>query len=481
MRVGQLSAIDFVSKVLASLLGFVATIYFARVLGADTLGTYYLILSVVGWMSLFGTMGIGSGLVKRISEGTETGEYLSAGGLSMAIFFILISGVLFGLQGVLDSYVGVPAYTSVIGLLCVGLAGSFVDAVLQGQRLVHIYSLLKPVRRAVRSLFQVGAVILGLELTGLVTGYAFGGVIAVLLGVVFISFNLKIPKRTHFESLFNYAKYAWLGQLKSKTFNRADILILGVFVVPSLVGVYAIAWNIAGFLAIFSSSISSALFPEVSNVSTQIGVEESTGIVQDAIGYAGLITLPGFVGSIILGENILSLYGQEFTQGSFILILLIAASVVYDYQKIAVSTLSAIDRPDLSFRVNAVLVISNVILNVVLIYSFGWIGAAVATLLSAGLSLAVGYLLLIKMIDVSFPIRSVSTQVISALVMGVAVVGVERLLIVLDIRTMRALASVALVLFGASTYLIVLLVISPRFRETVLTNLDPITTRIDIR
>lgn len=476
MRIGQLSAIDFLSKLTASLLGFVATIYFARVLGAGALGTYYLLLSVVGWLSLLGSMGVGGGLIKRISEGSDESEYLSAGVAIMGGFLIVLCVLLFVFRGTLNTYIGVPAFGFVVVLLSVGLAGSFVDAALQGQRLVHIYSLLKPVRRAIRTVVQIAAVVAGFELTGLVAGYALGGVVAVGLGLFFLSVNITLPRREHFESLVNYAKYAWLGQLKSKTFNQADVLILGAFVVPSLVGIYSIAWNIAGFLSIFSSSISSALFPEVSNISADTNIEESASIIRKALAYAGLITIPGFAGGVILGENLLAVYGQEFVQGSFILILLIGASVIYDYQKVIVSVLGAIDRPDLAFRVNGILIASNIILNVVLIYLFEWVGAAVATLTSAGISLAFGYYTLQGLVNIDFPIHHITRQIASTAVMVFAVLSAERLLGAYNVVTMRALPTVSLVLFGATVYVLSLLTISAEFRQTVFDNVRPFVT-----
>lgn len=76
MRVGQTSLVHFLFNIFASLLGFVATIYFARVLGAGVIGEYALILSVVLWLQLGVMMGIPNSLIKRISEGSDEGHYV---------------------------------------------------------------------------------------------------------------------------------------------------------------------------------------------------------------------------------------------------------------------------------------------------------------------------------------------------------------------------------------------------------------------
>lgn len=477
MRVGQLSAIDFASKVLSSLLGFAATIYFSRVLGPSVLGTYYLIFSVVGWLSLVGRVGVQSALVKRISEDEEPDAYLAAGGLILIGITAVLAVVLVALRGPVNDYLGESGFEFVLALVVVALVWTYVDSTLQGQRLVHVSSMLKPVRRALRTAIQIGLVIAGFGIGGLIAGYALGGVLAIVIGLLFVSLEFERPRREHFESLFDYAKYAWLGQLKGRTFDQADIFVLGFFVTSALVGVYGVAWSLAGFLSIFSSSIVAALFPHVSNLSSKAGIRESKGIVTDAFAYAGLITIPGLFGGVLLGGNVLAIYGSEFVRGTAVLGLLIAASLLHDYEGVIVGVLGALDRPDLAFRVNATLVVSNVVLNVALISVFGWIGAAVATLLSVALSLALGYYILNELLDISLPVAQIGRQVVAAALMAFTILGAERALEAYGVNTMRAVPTVSLVFFGAGVYALVLLAISETFRRTVFGNLLPFLRR----
>ncbi len=73
MRPGQTSAVVFVAKVVGSALWFAATIIFARLLGAEVLGIYGLVLTLVAWLQAGATMGFGSAITKRLSEGDERG------------------------------------------------------------------------------------------------------------------------------------------------------------------------------------------------------------------------------------------------------------------------------------------------------------------------------------------------------------------------------------------------------------------------
>lgn len=474
MRLGQTSVIFFTSRITASILGFVATIYFARLLGADPLGIYYLVIGVVSWLAIAGTIGISSAVTKRVSEGDERKKYTTAGFSLIAFLFVILSIGLLLLRSHVNNYIGYPATKYIVLILLVTLGWSMVSSLLSGLHLVHLKGVLSPVRTGSQSLLQVGAVAAGLGLTGLFIGYVAGLGLAILIGSMFVFGRLRgiqLPETHHYRSLFDYAKFSWLGNLESKMFNYTDVIILGFFVPSALIGIYSIAWNIAMFLILFSSSISATLFPEMSKLSANDDLPSVTNLLKDALSYAGLLLIPGFVGGVILGERILRIYGDEFTQGTAILGLLIVAGLVRAYQKQLLSTLNAIDRPDLSFRANALFVVVNLSLNVALIYLYGWLGAAVATVLSVAVSLVVAHRYLSLIIQYAIPYVEIGRQWAAAILMGVIVYGGLRVENIYGVIGHNAATVVLLVGLGAGVYFVTLLGISPDFRTTVDRNL----------
>lgn len=72
------SVISLFSTIALTIIGFVSTIYFAHILGPAPLGAYFLFLAYFGIFNLVGDGGFGGAAVKRISEGKESNEYLSA-------------------------------------------------------------------------------------------------------------------------------------------------------------------------------------------------------------------------------------------------------------------------------------------------------------------------------------------------------------------------------------------------------------------
>jgi len=305
----------------------------------------------------------------------------------------------------------------------------------------------------------------------MLVGYVIGGIIVGVIGLYWVSTRPTRPGRRHFRSLFNYAKYSWLGGLKGRTFNDIDILILGVFVPTSLVGVYAVAWSLAKFLTLFARAIRQTLFPEISFKSVQETEQAAAGLVEDSLAYTGLIAIPGFVGGTILAERILRLYGPEFVQGAVVLGLLIFAVVIHSYQKQLLNALNAIDRPDIAFRINAIFIALNAGLNVILIQQYGIEGAAIASILSVLVILVLTHRALARILDFSVPIGEISRQISAAIVMGITVWFSLEAIQVYNMIGNNAITVFLLVMCGATIYFLTLLAISPYFRATINRNL----------
>jgi len=472
MRVGQTSVVVFVSKLVASALGFVATIYFARVLGAEVLGYYAPTIALVQWLKLGGSLGINGAMKKRISEGTDRAGFATAGAVMIGMFGLTLSTVVLLADPYVERYVGQSVTAFIVLLLLLGLGQSTVNAILQGQKSVHVSGLLNPVKISMISGTQLLLVLAGMELSGLLIGHAVGWLSAILLGARFIEIGLSRPTRRHFSSIFDYAKYSWFGGLKNRMFTDVDILVLGLFIPKQLVGVYSVAWKIASFLMIFDAAISQTIFPEISKASADGRAQSVSSLVNEALQFGGLILIPGIVGGALLSERLLRIYGLEFTQGASILVILILSTLLYGYQRQLLTSLNAVDRPDIAFWVNVVLIGFNTLANVVLVYTIGWVGAAVATALSAALGASLAYRGLRELVEFSVPYVAIFRQVGAALFMAVTVYGTLWIENTYQVINHNAALVVTLVTLGAAIYFAVLIVVSSKFRDVVKQNLS---------
>lgn len=471
MRLGQTSALYLISKIVGSLLGFFATVYFARVLGEDVLGQYALALTLVTWLSVGGRAGITKSITKRISEGKEPAQFAGAGLVVMGTLMTVVAVLVGFFHNQINAYIGAPVAELVIIILFALLYKSFVNGSLQGNHLVHAYAILSTGRQALVALSQIALVAIGLELAGMLWGYIIGYIVAGTIGIWLLGLRPALPEKRHIVSIFEYAKFAWLGSIRGRTFDTVDVAVLGFFVTQGLIGIYSVAWSLGKFLDIFGSAISSTLFPEMSKVSAENNPDAVAGLTEDALTYAGLILIPGLVGALVLGDRLMKIYGEAFITGFDILVILIFALLIYTYNKQLLNTLNAIDRPELAFRANGVFITVNIALNFILIWQFGWVGAAVATALSAAVGLICAYYYTSQEVAFSLPITEIAYQWIGALSMGVVVYGVRQFGETHWIASYNEVFVVLLVSLGAGIYFMMLFAISKTFRTTVTNNL----------
>lgn len=465
MRIGQSSLVAFLSNFLSSGIGFVATVYIARELGDAALGIYSLVIAVVIWLKIFGGLGVQTALRKRLSEPSDSGPFLSVSALLQGGFFLLILGILYVAREPVSMYLRGTSIWTVGVLFAAALLFSFVTTALEGQDKVHISSALAPVDRSVRSSIQIAAIFLGFGLAGLFFGYAVGAVLASIAGAYYLNVRFAKPAREHVESIVSYARFSWLTNLSNRAFAAMDTLVLGLFVAEGLIGVYEASWNLASILALFGVSIRQAVFPTLSLTSTEGRRNEAANLLTDALTFTGLLLIPGFVGSLLVGDLVLGIYGATFVKGHLILVVLVAARTVYAYEDQLVNALNAVDRPDAAFRIDLLFTGTNVGLNLVLVWQFGWIGAAVGTFVSAFTALLAGYWSVAAILPLTVPVRELGRQVTAALGMG-AVVAIGRYLL-----PETVLVGVGLVGVGGITYFTLLFALSDRFREVTLRNL----------
>jgi O-antigen/teichoic acid export membrane protein len=150
-------------------------------------------------------------------------------------------------------------------------------------------------------------------------------------------------------------------------------------------------------------------------------VEES---LSRAISYSLILAIPVLVGGVLLGDRLLTLfYGADFARGYQTLIILLAVQVVNVFQYFFTMYLDALDNPKESFKVTAVGIVANIVLNIILIPIIGISGAAIATLVTMTLNALLAQRALSKLITIRLERYSLSNIVVASLAMGVLVGG----------------------------------------------------------
>ena len=454
------------ADVLTTVVGFIGTIYLARSLGPAPLGIFALSISVMHWLRV-SDLGVTSATVKRISEGKNQSEIISAAVIIQILQTIIVVSFLILFRRRVNEYIG-GEFVFFIAILFImnRLMNGVSRQILNGYQSAHISSGLTAADRVLRTTFQVILVAVGFEVVGLFIGMGVSLGLVGSIGLVYVylstDFGLAIPNRQTFDRIYDYAKYSVLGVVKSEAFSWTDIVVMGFFISSSAIGVYNVSWSIAMAFLLLGTAMQRNIFPEISSISTMGNDTQTRNILSESLIYAGIFPIAGMVGAFLIGDSVLAIYGPEFTDGQYILVLLIGVALLRAYEKQIHALLDGVDRPDLTFRLNLVFTVANICLNILLVPLFGAPGAAGATILSLLINVGLGWRASTRLIDARFPVLEVGKQILAACIMGVVVLMALSLS---PLPPQNILVLLIIVAVGAATYFTSLLIFSNEIRS----------------
>ena len=421
MNIAKSSLKLFGANIIGAAIQFVGITYFARELGAASVGVFFLFEALLGMLAIPADFGLRGALEKRVSEGESRGAFLSS---TVALKVLPVSIILLGI------FLGEPYINDYLGAnvaLLLGLAIVLQEvsqlslAVLRGELRVGETAVLRVVRQGTWFLVSFLLINQGYGSSSLIYGLITGLVLMSLCGWFKCSVTPGRPTWEHARSLFRYGRFNFISSIGGYFYNWMDIAILGLFLTQAHVGAYEIAWRVSAIVMLLSRAIAKSAFPEVSRLDANDDQGRIEDIVRDTITPSMVLVIPSMVGAAILSRDILRLvFGPEFTIAWVVLIILMSEKLFQSVHIILGRALQGINRPDLAAYATVVSVVANLVLNVVLIYQFGLVGAAFATTLSFILNTTLHGYYLSKFIKVEFPIKELSWLSISAIGMGIA-------------------------------------------------------------
>ncbi|MDD3069300.1 MAG: flippase, partial [Bacilli bacterium] len=373
------SMISLISTVGITLFGFISTMIFSHILGKDLMGVYYLFLAYYGIFNMLGDGGFGQAAVKRISEGKEQDEYLTAYA-TLRILLIVISTLLLLVLSPL--FIDLQEY-NLVPWVIVALIASFFGHIITygvyGLGHVGVNNVASCISEFFKSLFQIIAVLLGFSVFGLYGGFIVGIIVFGLLCLKYFTFTPAKFTFHHIVSLVIYGFWIFLIGTGSIIFAYADTIIIGYFMTNGDVGVYRTAFQFALIATFISTAITGTLLPKISHWSANNQMDKIAPVVTRGITMSLILAIPVAFGGILLSERLLYFfYGADFAEGAFVCSILLVMQIVAVFTLLLGVGLTASDHARQAFYAAGIAALLNIVLNVTLIPIFGINGAAVA-------------------------------------------------------------------------------------------------------
>lgn len=426
------SLISFFWLITITFFGFFTTVYLAHAVGASVLGAYFLFLAYYGIISTVTDGGFGGAAVKRISEGEEQDAYFSAF-IVIRTLFVIIS--FFFLMAFKDYFVDLNnagTFSWILLALLVSIISGPVSGGLAGCGKMGLSSTSESISTILRFTFQVIAVFFGFGVAGLAGGFIAGTLVSTAISLRFLDLHIVHFKWRHIKSLTSFSFWYFLTSSGMIIYVYVDQIMIGHYLTNADVGLYGIVSRLVSVAIFATLAIRSTLWPKVSfwgKIGETKLIEEA---LSRAFSYSLLFVVPILTGGILLGDKLLFyLYGSEFAAGYITLIIVLAVQVVNVFQHFFTMYLDALNHQKDSFKVTAISIVANIILNVLLIPRIGIAGAAIATLLTMTLNSILAHRILSRIITIRIERNTLLNILIGSIIMALGL-GVYRLIIPLS-------------------------------------------------
>ena len=384
----------FISIVTASLAHFILRIILGRELGPDGLGVYTLAFTIYLFGVQFAAFGIGAALTKYVAEFLDDQvairNYVSSGMTSSIITGALMGVVLFLLAPyIATSFFHVPELEPLVQLtaLCYPFIAiqKAVLGTLNGFRRMHLYALLDIAQNVIVVVTSIALVLLfEMGVMGAVIGFIGPTILVSVLSPVLIreciGLDASLWNTMALRATTIFGFYIVLGNSISFLNTNVDSIMIGYYLNPAEVGIYAVAALLAQTLTLIPGAVQRVTAPATARLYGKGDVEAIREIITSTMKKAFLVSAVIALVLVIFGQFFISLFlTPEFLSAYVpLLVLLIGHTIFAPFMAIG-STLASIGKVNIPFRIHLICGVLNIVLNVLLIPLFGIVGAAAST------------------------------------------------------------------------------------------------------
>jgi O-antigen/teichoic acid export membrane protein len=180
-----------------------------------------------------------------------------------------------------------------------------------------------------------------------------------------------------------------VNRILQKASVRVDTILIKLMRSRTEVGLYHGPYRIILTLVLIPQSITEALFPMISRLASE-SRESMSQALEKSFKFMLVMVIPLAMIMISFSDMIIRVVlGKDFLQSVLALQVFSIVWVVMFFNELFAKFLNASNRQVLAAKAMAICLVVNVILDVILIYLFGYFGAVIATLLAeASLSIA---------------------------------------------------------------------------------------------
>ncbi|MDJ1434541.1 flippase [Halostagnicola sp. A-GB9-2] len=439
----------------------------------DEYGLLFLAISVFGVALLFSRLGIPRSAARYVTDYRENDPgqvpYIVRESLKyIAVTTLLVAAVIGAFHRPLSNVFGEPELAPflLLGFLYIiaKTANSYIYTVFQGFNRVAWSAKVAIVSNcgifiAVLTLLLLGFGAVG-ALFGYIVGYALGALCGLVVLWIFLGTFDRAPAKEQgiTKRLLEYSIPLSVSSGSNVLYKRVDTILIGIFLTPAAVGYYTLAKQLSDFIIAPASSLGFAVSPSYGEYKSNSELDRAAEIYETTFKYNVLFYVPAAVGLVLVAEPLIRfVFGAEYL-GAVAVIQIFSVFIVFQsIDKITNDALDYLGRAKHRAISKGVTGIMNFGLNLLLIPTIGIVGAAISTVMSYGIMVAVNMYLIHTELTLSLGSLFKSFLLVCGITLGMATVVLLTLPLATDITSLLAvvlLGTVIWLLFAAMSGLV---------------------------
>ena len=391
------------SQIIASVCGFIWTVLIARTLGVSDYGIYGFAISLTGILTIVNDFGISTHIVRHISTDYDTAPKYLGNAIPLKSLFAFIT---FFLSLIVLIVMGVDELTIKVTLLFTietifMSMGGLIHGSFQAFEKNKYQGITNTVLNLLLLLFIIISVFTNIGIYGIAVSYVLANLIALGLNYYFLTKHITKPK---FELDLEFCKkiiilslpFAVTGILTT-IYYSIDMIMLTNMIGNYATGIYSATYKLISVLTLFYALYTAVIFPIMSKFFENDGRLLIISY-EKSIKYLMLVMIPLCIATMFYSLDVTQLiYGHEYDAAAPVLSILIWTVCLLFVSGVGNTLLNASHKEVTVTKIYFIATVFNVVLNFLLIPHFSYIGAAVTTVLSDILIVAIQVYVIYKL------------------------------------------------------------------------------------
>lgn len=449
------TSVLFIAQIITYIIGFFITMYTARYLGAEGFGIISLALSITGIFGFFSDLGLITLMIRDLSRDQALkNKYIS----NLSLMKLFLAFLMLGLMALTVNLFGYSTeimyviYLITFSAIISGFGG-ILNGVFQSFEKMEYIS----INSVLNSVLMLSGTIIGisyqLDILYFACIYVISNLLVLISSILLYVWKFSLPKLEIDLSFWKPTlQESWpfgVTGLFVNIYYWIDAVILSIMVGTIVVGWYNAAYRLIMVFSFIPIVLNMAIFPVMSKF--YMHSEDSFRFIYERyFKYMTIIGIPLGIGTTLLADKIILLvYGSQYTPAIIALQILIWANVFIFMSGAFARVLEVSNRQLILTKITAICAVLNIILNLILIPKFSYIGASVVTVLTELVAMILGIRIITKIGYAlsSRELKNLIKSIIASLIMG------------LFITLIRENNLFLIILLATGIYLVVLYII----------------------